>query len=180
MATTLPVKKTESISDELKQMQDHIMHRAYDRFERDGSLGRDLEHWLAAERELVWKPPLELTEKNNEFNLRIAVPGVDPKDIDIKVTPEHLLLKAKAPHEHSEDRGHVHVCEFGTGNLFRSIQFPKIISPDKVKAEFQNGVLHLNARVAEAEAGKIELKASARANRTRQSARTTRSERLEL
>jgi HSP20 family protein len=162
MAATLPIKKRESILEELKQMQERIMHRAHDLFETRGrALGRDLEHWLAAEHELIWRPPIELTEKDNEFSLSIAVPGFDPKDIDIEVTPEHLLVKAEARHEHREERGHVHVCEFESGNLFRSIRFPKRINPDKVKAEFKNGLLHVNAAIAaEAEARKIELKAS--------------------
>ena len=47
------------------------------------------------------------------------------------------------------------------GNLFRSIQFPKTINPDKVKAEFKNGVLHVSAAIAaEAQSKRIELKAS--------------------
>ena len=163
MAATLPIKKTESILDELKQMQDRIMHRAYDLFETRGrALGRDLEHWLAAEQELIWRPSVELIEKDKEFSLRIAVPGVAPKDIDIEVTPEYLLVKAEACHEHGKDEGHVHVCEFESGNLFRSIRFPKTINPDKVKAEFKNGVLHVNAGIAkEVEARKIALTASA-------------------
>ena len=159
MAATLPIKKTESIFDELKEMQDRIMHRAYSLFETRGkALGRDLEHWLAAEHELIWKPSVELTEKDNEFSLRIAVPGVDPKDIDIEVTPEYLLVKAEIHHEHAEDKGQVHICEFESGNLFRSIRFPKAINPDKIKAEFKNGVLHVNAAIAaEARAKKVEL-----------------------
>ena len=159
---SLPIKKTESIFDELNQMQERIMHRAYDLFETRGkAFGRDLEHWLAAEQELIWKPSVELTEKDNEFNLRIAVPGVDPRDIDIEVTPEYLLVKAESRHEHKEDKGEVHVCEFESGNLFRSIRFPKAINTDRVKAEFKNGVLQINAPVAAAaQSRKIELKAS--------------------
>ena len=53
MAATLPIKKTESIFNELKEMQDRIMHRAYDLFETRGrAFGRDLEHWLAAGTDL--------------------------------------------------------------------------------------------------------------------------------
>jgi HSP20 family protein len=164
MAATLPIKKTQRdlFFDELKQMQDRIMHRAYDLFETRGkAFGRDVEHWLAAERELIWKPSVELTEKENEFSLRIAVPGVDPRDIDIEVTPEYLLVKAETRHEHGKDKGHVHICEFESGNLFRSIRFPKTINPDKVKAEFKNGELQVNAGIApEAQARKIELETS--------------------
>ena len=149
MPAIVPIKKTESIFGELEQMHDRIMKRAFELFDGSGhSPGKDLDDWLAAERELIWKPPVELTEKNNEFSLRIAAPGVDPGNIDIEVTPECLLVKAETHHEHDEDRGRVHASEFESGNLFRLIQFPKTINPDKVKVEVQNGVLHVNAAIA--------------------------------
>jgi HSP20 family molecular chaperone IbpA len=47
--------------------------------------------WLEAERELVWKPAIELEERDNEFLLEMAAAGVDPKDFDIQVTPEDIL-----------------------------------------------------------------------------------------
>ena len=63
MATTLPVKKTESIFDELQQMHGRIMKRAFEIFDGNGhTFGRDLEDWLQAERELVTKPSIELEE----------------------------------------------------------------------------------------------------------------------
>ena len=149
MPAIVPIKKTESIFGELEQMHDRIMKRAFELFDGSGhSLGRDLDDWLAAERELVWRPPVELTEKGDEFSLRIAAPGVDPGNIDIEVTPEYLLVKAETHHQHSENKGRVHASEFEAGNLFRSIQFPKTINPDKVKVEFENGVLQVRAAIA--------------------------------
>src|SRR4051812_22714114 len=161
MAATLPIKKNESIFDELKNMQDRIMNRAYDIFENNGrTIGRDLEHWLNAERELVWKPAIELTENDGAFHVQVAIPGVDPKAIDIEVATDFLLIKAEVHHEHTSDRGEVHVCEFESGSLFRSIRFPKKVDPNKVQAEFKNGMLHLKAAVAKAQLRKIEVKAS--------------------
>jgi HSP20 family protein len=162
MAETLPIKRTQSIFDEMEKMQDQIMRRSYDIFHINGGIfGRDLEDWLQAEQELVWKPAIELEEKDDEFRLQIAVPGVDPKDIDIEVTPEDILVKADLHHQHKEKKGEVYVCEFASGNLFRSIHFPKKINPDKVKAEFKNGMLSLKAPVAEeARAKKIIVEAA--------------------
>lgn len=159
---TVPVKKTESIFDELNHLQDRIMKRAFEIFDHNGHVfGKDLDNWLQAEAELVWKPSIELEEKDGRFQLQIATPGVDPKDIDIEVTPDHVLVKAEGRHEHKEDKGEVHICEFTSGNMFRSVQLPKKIDPDKVKAEFKNGVLTLTADIAkEAEARKVQLKAS--------------------
>ena|ERR1051326_733939 len=162
MATTLPVKKTESIFDELQQMHDRIMKRAFEIFDGNGhTFGRDLGDWLQAERELVWKPSIELEEKDNRFLLQVALPGVESKDIDIEVTPEEILVKAELHREQKETKGKVHTSEFASGNFFRGVRLPKKIAPEKVKAEFKDGMLRLTAAVAqEAEARKIELKAS--------------------
>ena len=162
MAETLPIRRSKSTFDEIERMQDRIMRRAYDIFSSNGGLfGRDIADWLQAERELVWKPLIELEEKDDEFRLQVAVPGVDPKDIDIEVTPENILVKADVHHEHKEKKGEVYSCEFASGNLFRSIQLPKKIDLDKVKAEFKNGMLSLKAPVAqEARARKVTVEAA--------------------
>src|SRR5262245_52407195 len=134
--SSLPIKTAESILDELRAMQDRIMRRAYDIFEDNGrALGRDLEHWLDAERQLVWKPAIELSEKDQTFQVSVAIPGVDPKAIDIEVAPDYLLIKAEVHHEHTSEKGTVHTCEFEAGSLFRSIRFPTKIDPNKVNAE---------------------------------------------
>jgi HSP20 family protein len=162
MAETLPIKRTESIFDELNSLHDRVMRRAYDIFKHsDHIFGRDLDNWLRAEEELVWKPSIELEEKGDEFRIQMGVPGVEPKDIDIEVTPEDIIVKAEMRHEHKEDKGKVHVCEFASGNLFRAIHLPKRIDPNKVKAEFKNGILNLVAKVSEeARARKIEIGAA--------------------
>ena len=159
---TVPVQKKESISDQLNDLQDRITKRAFEIFDGNGhAFGRDLDDWLQAERELVWKPSIELAEKDNEFRLQIATPGVDLKDLDIEATPEYILVKAEHQHEHNAEEGQVHICEFTSGNLFRSVRLPKKIEPDKVKAEFRNGILTLIAEIAkEEQARKVALKAS--------------------
>ena len=150
MTETVAIRKISSIFDEMNEMQKRIMRRAYDLFEQNGRLfGRDLDHWLQAERELVWKPAFELRETDGEFVLEAAVSGVDPKDIDIEVTPEDIVLKANTHHEHEEKKGTVHICEFESGKMYRSIHLPKKINPDKVKAEYKNGLLKLKAEIAE-------------------------------
>ena len=103
MTDTVPIKKTQSIFDKIEKMQDRIMRRAHDIFSTNGGIfGKDIDDWLQAERELVWKPAIELEEKDGEFKLQVAVPGVDAKDIDIEVTAEDILIKAD-----KSDRSHV-------------------------------------------------------------------------
>jgi HSP20 family protein len=150
MGETVPIRRTSSVFDQMKDMQDRIMRRAYELFEQHGSaLGRDLQSWTEAEHEIAWKPAFELTEKDGQFLLEAAVSGVNAKDIDIEVTPEDIVMKADTSHEHTEDKGVVHYCEFEKGKMFRAIHLPKKIDPDKVKAEFKDGLLRLTAEIAE-------------------------------
>jgi HSP20 family protein len=161
MAETVPIKKTKSLFEELSSLNERIMRRAHDIFSQSGIFGKELDNWLQAERELVWKPSIELEEKDSEFRIQIAVPGVDPKDLDIEVTSEDILVKAELTEEHKEKKGKVHITEFASGNLFRAIHLPKRIDPDKVKAEFKNGLLTLKAEIAqEARAKKIHVGAA--------------------
>jgi HSP20 family molecular chaperone IbpA len=149
MADAVSIRKTSSIFDAMRDMQDQIMRRAYEIFEHNGSmLGRDLDNWTQAESELVWRPAFELFEKDGRFQLEAAIAGIEAKDINIEVTPEDIVLKADIQHEHNEQKGIVHYCEFETGKMFRSIHLPKKIDPDKVKAEFKNGLLRLTAEIA--------------------------------
>ena len=150
MADVVPIRKPSSILDEMKDIQDRIMRRAYEIFEQNGStLGRDLDNWAQAEREMVWKPAFELSEKDGRFQLEAAISGVDPKDIDIKVTPEDIVLKADTQRQYTTQKGLVHYSEFQSGQMFRAIHLPKKINPDNVKAEVTNGLLRLTAEIAE-------------------------------
>ena len=160
MTTPLVIAKAESVFDELQDMHDRIARRAYDIFTSNGrTVGRELDDWLEAETELVWEPSIELSETDKEFVLDMAIPGVDAKDIDMEVTPDYLVVKAGSRHDHHEGKRKIHACEFKSGSLFRSIQFPKKINPDRVKAELRNGILHLTAEMA-TDQRKIEMKAS--------------------
>jgi HSP20 family molecular chaperone IbpA len=52
------------------------------------------------------------------------------------------------------------VCEFQSGQLFRSIHLPEPIDPDSVKAEYKNGLLRLTARIAMKVPTKVDIKAA--------------------
>jgi len=162
MAGAVSIRKASSIFDEMQEMHDRIMRRAYEIFEQNGSVdGRDQENWAAAERELLWKPAIELREKDGRYELEVAVAGLEAKDIDIDVTSEDIVLKSEIRNERSGKEGIVHYSEFESGRMFRSIHLPKRIDPEKVKAEFKNGLLRLTAEIAdEARAKKINPEAA--------------------
>jgi HSP20 family protein len=143
------LRKRDTIFDELNQMQRRISERAYHLFrDRGDLLGDAVTDWLSAEHDLIWKPAVELRQKDRQFEILAALPGVDAKDVDVQVTPADVLIKAAVNHEHVAQEGTVHVCELESGHAFRSIHFPAKIDPNSVKAEYRNGLLRLTATMA--------------------------------
>jgi HSP20 family protein len=157
------VQKSESLWDQIRRMEERVTNRAHEIFLSNGSIfGRELDDWFRAEKELVWKPPVELREKDNHYELQAAVPGMDPRDLKIDVTPEELLIRGETRTERKEEKGDVCYSEFQSGSLFRSIRFPKRVDPNKVKAEIKNGLLTVTAPLAEeAKARRVEIPGAA-------------------
>lgn len=100
-------------------------------------LRNDLAEWMDAKEDTVWRPKVELTKEDNEFAARALVPGVDPKDIQVMIAPDVLLIK-----------GCAHRCGSPDRKVFREVRFPQAVSPDSVRAEVNNGMLSVRARIA--------------------------------
>jgi HSP20 family protein len=152
----------DSIVDQLEQVQQRIAERAHELFRGRGTPWGDAwADWFTAERETVWKPAVELREKNGTFTVEAALAGVDPKDITVDITPQDIVIKAETEHMHSKDAGQVHQCEFVAGKVFRSVHFPKPVDVAKAKAEYRNGLLIVTAPiVSEAKAKRLDIKAA--------------------
>ena len=144
------VQRSETLWDQIHRMEERITRRAHEIFEANGStFGRELDDWFQAEKELVWKPAVELKEKESHFELQAALAGMDPKEIRIEVTPEELLIRSDTKFERRDEKGELCYTEFQSGTLFRSIRFPKRVDPNRVKADYRNGLLSVTAPIAE-------------------------------
>ena len=101
----------------------------------------------------------EVFSKDNYLVYRVALPGIDQKDIDLSVENNVLKVKAerKAPSEVKENDWYVK--GFHYGHFERSWTLPKEFNPDEVSAEFKNGVLEIRVPHAKAAISKkIEVK----------------------
>jgi HSP20 family molecular chaperone IbpA len=147
MASVLMTRK-ESIVDQLEQLHQRIARRAYELFRGRDGWGDSFGDWLSAERELVWKPAVELREQDGTFTVVAALPGVAAKDITVDITPQDVVIQAASEHRHTEDKGQIHRCEFRAGQVFRSLPFPKAVDATKAKAGYQNGMLNITVPIA--------------------------------
>lgn len=150
--TKVPVRLGQqgTLLDRIREVQDRITRRAFDIFRENGAEeGRDLEHWLTAEREILWKPSFDLSEKDGVFTIRAAVAGMDPDNLELTVTADRMVLTGETRHEHRETKGKVHYSEFSSGSMYREIAFPRPVDPAAVKATLRNGLVEITAPAVE-------------------------------
>ncbi len=89
-----------------------------------------------------WAPPVDILETENDLILKADLPDVDLKDIDIQVENGTLTLKGERKFEHKESsKEGYHRIERGYGSFVRYFALPDTVDPDKVSADYKNGVL---------------------------------------
>ena len=118
--------------EEMESIATRIRNRAHEIFlHRGGSPGRELDDWLEAERQLMWMPDTELIEKDREFQARIDIAGVEPKDIRLVALPDSILLQAEPKSREAK--------------LFQRFMFSTPIDVEKVTAKLERGILEISA-----------------------------------
>lgn len=119
------------------------MNRLFDRFMPSGN-GGDI-------RSLSFIPSAELEETDDMIHLRLEVPGMEAKDLDVEVTSDAISIRGERRSEaKTEDKGVVR-SEFHYGKFERKIPLSVHIQTDRVQAECKNGILNLMLPKVEAE-----------------------------
>jgi HSP20 family protein len=141
------------VFEEAERMMNCIRERAFSLFSGHGAGSGDaLSDWLTAERDLGG-PASELVEQDQSYGLNVALPGFEPKDVTVTATPRELIVSAKTEWTRSDktkDKD-VRVCwsEIRTNNVCRRVELPADIEVAKVSANFENGLLRINAPKAQ-------------------------------
>lgn len=98
------------------------------------------------EKEMIsstWTPSVDIYEGEHELVLTAEVPGIDEKDIEIKIEDNTLTLKGERSFEKEAKEENYHRIERAYGSFYRSFSLPHYIDSDKIKAEHENGVLKI-------------------------------------
>ena len=135
------------IFEEIAKRFEGVRQRAFDLFDKRGrELGHELEDWLKAEHELVGWPAAELAEKDGAYQMQVALPGFEHKDIEVTATSTEIIVHAETKEETKTQKGTVLWTEFGSNDVYRRFEVPHTINVDKVTATLENGVLKINAQ----------------------------------
>ncbi len=103
-------------------------------------------------------PAAEIISDKNAWHVRMALPGMEPKDVHVEVT-DHMLTVTGERTMEEEKTGENRQTEFSYGHFERSFILPKMVNVDGVTAGFENGMLDLMLPLMEAaKPRKIEVK----------------------
>ena len=100
-------------------------------------------------------PPAEITETAEAFHLKLEVPGMEAKDLDIQATADSISVSGERKSLSRTDAQIKKRSEFRYGVFRRVIPLPTRIQNTKVSAKYQDGILHLNLPKAESEKTKV-------------------------
>jgi len=88
-----------------------------------------------------WKPQMDVSETKDSLIVKLEVPGMDPKDIQISLQENLLTVKGEKRQEQEEKEEHYHRVERTYGMFTRSVRLPVTVDGSKVAASFKNGLL---------------------------------------
>ncbi len=88
-------------------------------------------------------PAVNISENEKEVKVKAELPGLDPKDIELSIQNNTLILKGEKKMEEEEKKDNFHRIECSYGSFYRAIPLPSEIDDTKVSAKFKNGVLEV-------------------------------------
>ncbi|MDH7492929.1 MAG: Hsp20/alpha crystallin family protein [Candidatus Saccharicenans sp.] len=92
----------------------------------------------------TWSPAVDIYETENELVLSAELPGVEEKDVEIKVEDNTLSLKGERKFEKETREENYHRIERAYGSFYRSFSLPNYVDQDKISAEYENGLLKIH------------------------------------
>jgi HSP20 family protein len=102
---------------------------------------------------------MDVFETDKELVAQVAVPGIDPDDIEINLSGDMLTIRGEIAEEQQEEGRKYLWREMSRGEFIRSVSLPDGLDTDKTEAEFKNGVLTLTIpKQEEAKAKRIRVR----------------------
>lgn len=89
----------------------------------------------------LWSPRTDFSETDDHYVLRVDLPGLSKKDLDIELRDDTLTVSGERKSAHEEKNETYHRVERSYGRFFRSFTLPQASDTEKVKATMKDGVL---------------------------------------
>src|SRR4051794_5887784 len=106
--------------------------------------------WEAPSASRHWVPEMDLVETDDHYLLRADLPGMKQEDVAIEFNDGTLTISGERKHEYERKEKGFFRLERSFGKFSRSLTLPDGVDPDKISAEFHEGVLDVKVPKPEA------------------------------
>jgi len=117
------------------------LHTAMDRLFGDFFSGSALDTDQNGAQSTTWYLPLDIVDAGSAYQVKAAVPGFKPEDVEVTFHDGLLNIVARHREESTSQDGKYLRRELRVGNFARSVQLPAEIRPEEIKADFESGIL---------------------------------------
>jgi HSP20 family protein len=106
----------------------------------------------------AFAPPVDVYEDEHNVTLKIEVPGIDEKDIDVRIENNTLTVHGERKFEKEEKEENYRRVERQYGSFTRTFSLPNTVNQESVQADYDKGVLKVKlAKKAEAKPKQIKV-----------------------
>jgi HSP20 family protein len=117
------------------------------------------ERWSRTNELDVSALAVDVFEEKDDIVIKAEIPGMDKDNIEVNLTDHTLTIKGEKKKEEEVKEENYYRSERSYGSFFRTLELPKDVHADKVKATFKNGVLEVRMpKTEEAKAKEIKVK----------------------
>jgi len=107
-------------------------------------------------------PAVDVYEDSKKVVLKLEVPGIDEKDLDVRVENHTLTVKGERKFEKEEKEENFHRIERRYGSFYRAFTLPSTVDTEHINASYNQGVLKLELdKKAEAQPKQIKVNVAA-------------------
>jgi len=119
------------------------------------------ENWDEEIAATIWTPAVDVAEKDQEFVVKVELPGVNRSDVRVTTRENILTIRGEKKQEKETKDSSYHRIERFYGSFQRSFTLPGIIKSDRIEATFRDGILEVIVpKAEEAQARTIEVRVS--------------------
>jgi HSP20 family protein len=126
--------------------------------DRMNRLFRDTQGQEEALTTTTFAPPVDVYEDEHNITLKIEVPGIEEKDIDVRIENNTLTVHGERKFEKEEKEENYRRVERQYGSFTRTFTLPSTVDSENIQADYDKGVLKVKlAKKAEAKPKQIKV-----------------------
>jgi len=91
----------------------------------------------------AFTPGADVAETDSAFEIQVAVPGLNKKDISIDLKDGYLTISGERKFEKEDQSKNFYSVQTQYGTFKKAFQLPDSVVEEKIEASYKNGILHV-------------------------------------